>query len=218
MKFINKIIKQLKLPSPVDLGWSKSNALALRSITPNTKEYTWEDYHFLIKEKYPIKYYIYHTIPFWYRVNIRIPISHKYYKLRDLFDRQHLLDLRQQTENCLDCDYYQGGFITYHDKIIYALFNLLTAFYDKHWEEMYDPSELEIQENASLLQFKNAKNEVKELAMWWRIERKNDYNIIFSNDKNICNDQKEKLMLSFEEKEEEMCIRLIKIMKYLNQW
>lgn len=87
----------LRIPTPVDLGWSKHNALGMRELTPYQEGKTWEDWQEHIKEHYPIRYFLAAVLPLWVKLWLIWPVG----RARDwLLDhcipsrRYHLFDLR----------------------------------------------------------------------------------------------------------------------------
>ena len=87
----------LRLPSPVDLGWSKTDALGMRRFTPYQEGKTWEDWHEYVQIRYPIRYFLAEAVPEWGKHWLIWPIRRFWAWLLDYLlpsRRYHLLDLR----------------------------------------------------------------------------------------------------------------------------
>lgn len=90
---MKKYWKWYFLPSPKDLGWSEHNALKMDCFSPYQEGKSWEDWHRYVKEKYPFRYFLAHTV--------RDFFAHRIYRFKRqiemikdrFFDRRHLLDL-----------------------------------------------------------------------------------------------------------------------------
>lgn len=92
-----KMRRWLRLPTPVDLGWSNSNALGMREFTPYQEGKTWEDWDAHCKAHYPVRYFLSEVLPLWIQMWFIWPLG----RLRDwVLDhvvprrRYHFLDLR----------------------------------------------------------------------------------------------------------------------------
>lgn len=172
MLFLRKF---LKLPSPVDLGWSEYNALPSKDWTPNCAGPTWEDWHVEVKKRHPIKYWIAETASDFLRFKIWFPIkkpfSKAYYWLTSHLipsRRYHMLDLRQPGG-------YQYGWQDVDSRMLYAMFNLLKEYFK---EEPYDLSkDYSIEEiNADpgrKTQYEHLQ-EAKAILHWWEVSRIED--------------------------------------------
>ena len=175
-----------KLPSPKELGISQSNALPLRDFTPWEKGTTWEDYDLLLKEKYPIRFFLFKTLYKFIKYNIyfsiKNPISDGWYWIKShTYKRHHLLDLRQPPiqGEIKNIDYYRYGWCDVPEKMLYAMFNLLKEYFN---EEPYDLtttySRDEIEADPALKSQQFHFDEAKALLHWWEVERKADINNI----------------------------------------
>lgn len=232
MNFLKKIIH---LPTPVELGQSERNALPY----DEEDEYSWADYHKEVKESYPVKYFLAHTIPHLWRVKVSMNIDHFFYWLKSVtYKKYHLLDLRQ-PKNDDHIDNYRWGWLDECDQLIYANFNILVNYYEgvknckysydatdegiaKLEKEFNDPEDIGIESQIHMLK------EVKDLRQYWVIDRKNstreidrlrtDWYKNRNEDKKTGNERWNKLNKAEEDfynEEEEMLIRLIKIRRGL---
>lgn len=92
---MKKIKKYFKLPGPKALGWSNSDALGMRELTPFQEGKTWEDWHEYVQEHYPVRYFLIHTMPKFFRP-IKWKIENIWYKIKLINpkNRHYMLDLR----------------------------------------------------------------------------------------------------------------------------
>lgn len=232
--------KNIGPPSPIELGKSKSNALPMREFTPETKDYTWEDWREEVKRDYPVRYFIAETVPHKVSVKIIMPIDHFFYWIKSRFIRKnHLLDLRQPKTGTSDD--YEWGWLEHDQKLVLGCFTAL-----KHYMEdaercpTYGPDDKSIAELEELLEkeknneedcyatgtenFIKTLKEVKEIWNYWTVERKQqlkymDYLIRKAYGRNSRDKQAQKehslATQWFYQIEEEMLIRLIKIRSVL---
>jgi len=87
----------LVLPSPIDLGWSESDALGLRQFDPYHEGKTWEDWTDHVKQHYPVRYFLLEVVPRWFRSWVVWPSRRIYELILDHLlpsRRYHQLDLR----------------------------------------------------------------------------------------------------------------------------
>lgn len=232
-KFIKKIFQ---FPSPKDLGLSNSNSLPLRKLTPDAKQFSWEDYDNYIKKTYPIKYFLLETLYNYIKYNIfykaYIPLYKIYHFMLCHFvpsRKYHLLDLRQK-ENKFSVDVYRYGWIEIPEKMTYAMFNLLTEFVENSQKIDFNQfSEEDLKNDPGLRQQKLLFDESQEIYNWWHIERKKDLNEINnlykdfdialnSKNLNLKNDLLELIRAkesSMEYKTDQMLERILKIRKGL---
>ena len=114
-----------RLPKPTEVGFS-SDFLGIRAMKPLSGKECWEDYHALIKKRYPVKYffltYLRRQINRWksicedviWDIIYRIHPPHQY----------HLLKLSQPFG-------YQRGWIDSNTQMVFANFNILVNFVEK---------------------------------------------------------------------------------------
>lgn len=220
---------QFKLPTPKELG-HKTNYLPLSCVNPN-KEYSWEDYDNEVKQLYPIKYFINETLPdlFYY-------LKHPFVVIFDFIKynfiskhRYHFLDLRQNDKT--SCDYYKYGYIDVRQRMLYAVFNLITEFVEK--EDLLLHDRIEFLKNY----LKNSNNEtdicsdkqclefyikIENLYIWWKFIRKSNYSYLdkllnfYLDSKNDCDKNIWfKAYNDFEKEEQEMFVEACKLREYL---
>lgn len=236
MLFLRKLFK---LPSPVDLGRSKHNALPLKEFSPECKDYCWEDWNDEVKQLHPVKYWISETFGDFIRYKIWLPIWRPIENARYWFvshfvpsRRYHFLDLRQPCKSgeISNFDCYRWGWQDVPEKMLYAMFNLLGEYLKKE-----EPADLikwysieDINADPCLKSQYEALNEAKAIYHWWTVERKleleKDSKLLHSwseakksmdpNTKELWDKLQESGKVQ-EEKIDEMLIRLLKIRRNL---
>jgi len=225
-----------RLPTPKELGKSKSNALPIRFFDDDLNSYTWDQYHEEIAQKFPIRNFLLNTIPMFFRQKITNKISHAWYWIRcHTYNKYHLIDIRQpQNEDSKDS--YQWGWIDEDHQLLLACFTILTKHleirntseYNYHatpegiqaLAESFKNDDVAIAVDSLQLQYLK---EMYEINKYWTIERKksdkkvgqllNEWHDARYNKSPAAEEKWEKLQLAekeFSEKEEEMLIRLIK--------
>jgi hypothetical protein len=231
--------KFFTLPGPVELGWSKYDALECEEFSDNPKGKTWQDWHKAVKHMYPIKYFIIETLANWFLDKVWLPIKRPvsdmhYWLMSHLIPsrRYHMLDLRQpcDKQSIYNIDCYRYGWCDVPEKMLFAMFNLLGEYLNK--EDVHDLSETYSQEEIDADEtFKAQQAFLKEARLiykWWSIDRKKDkaaYNIMQnlwyqarksnSSEKDKYWAQMNKLDADFENKTDEMISRLMKIRRTL---
>jgi hypothetical protein len=127
-----KLPKCFRLPTPMELGKSKYNALPLKGfMSPSQKgEYTWDDWHRDMKKQYPIKYFITEDVFDWFDSKRRRINDAIYWLKSHTIRKYHLLDLRQPKTTSY-CDSYRYGWIDSDRQMLLALFNILVNFCEK---------------------------------------------------------------------------------------
>jgi len=234
-----KLLKKLfHLPTPVELGRSESNSLPMEffSDLENGDNYTWEDYDKEIKAAYPIKFFLVKTLPMWWRVKIAMNISHWWYWfVSHTYRRYHSLDLRQPYTDTEDD--YDWGWLDEDRQMLFAMWNVFVSYIEtsnkskfnygiddisRFEEEIKESPEIE---RGALEQQLNFLKEAKSLYEYWTINRKvnlkkkdallKDWHDHHKEDKRTGDDSRWRVMREFEskfdEEEEQMLIRLIKI-------
>ncbi len=230
--------KFFKLPSPVDLGMSKHNALPSRDFTPSCKGPTWEDYYAEVKKLHPIKYFLVETLPDFWRYKIWYkctrPFTDAYYWIVSHFipsRKYHMLDLRQpKMRNGIENqDAYRYGWHDVPEKMVYAMMNLLDSYLiDECPEKYHDPSVSysleEIEADEGLKHQYHNLTEARAISHWWNNERNKEttkrIELLqkWSAAHRACSPEADKLSEELwahekfcDDKLEEMLIRLIKI-------
>lgn len=229
-----------RLPTPKELGIAKYNALPLRSFTPWEMDTCWEDYYDLLKKKYPVRFFLFNTLPDFVRYNIYFPIARPikdgwYWIKSHTYRKYHLLDLRQpcDKDDITNIDCYQYGWCDVPEKMLYAMFNLLKEYFD---EEPYDLTthytRVQIEADQGLKNQQHYYDEAKALLHWWQVERKQELTKIYqlqhdwhearkddtSPDDPDTKDKFLKLQVleqEFQDKTDEMIARLMKIRRGL---
>lgn len=215
--------KILSLPSVVDLGWSETEALPMRSFQPDVQGYTWEDYHEKMKQEYPVLYFLNMTLPRFVAVKFVMPLRElKYYVQDHLIRRTHLLDLRQSSTT-IGCDDYRGGYLDPRQAILYACMNSLGRFLkesdaENHlaWMERKltelpaDSTDRKIFEDNCAL-YREALN----IDYWWSMARKIDFEQLSTEQSNARTEEEKRAVYkkwdAFELWEDKMLHRLINI-------
>lgn len=158
------------LPSPKDLG-HESDALPSRSLTPDTSEYTWEDWRVEVKAKHPIRWKLQKIID-WFSHWPRA--SHAWYWLRThTLDRYHLLDLRRsEPENP---DGYRWGWRDRDHMLLLSSFLILRDFVEKEkpWKPTFDGYPKD--SHSAIQQQIDAYDEIMTLYRWWVRDRFAEY-------------------------------------------
>lgn len=230
MLFLRKL---LKLPSPIELGWSDHDALEDEGWSdPPFHGKTWQDWRRTVKSMHPIKYWIAETVGDFLRYKIWLPMTRpfetaRYWLVSHLVPkrRYHMLDLRQPGP-----EGYKYGWCDVPEKMLYAMFNMLNQFVEGELINYYCPSEKEIAEASSedeafiLQRQRDYVFEVKSIHRWWNIERpqmlslhQKTLNEWYSSRKTDTNkaEKRWELMkrqdLEFENKTDEMIARLMKV-------
>jgi len=224
-----------RLPTPKELGKSDHNALPI-DFFDDAGQYTWERYKEEIKQKYPIRNFLFNTLTMWFRVHIIMNISHAWYWLRcHTYNKYHLLDIRQ-PHNEGSRDNYKWGWVDECNQILLANFSILTQHLEIRNNSEYHYSATP--EGAQKLydSYKNDPNgwdgseqaaeliELYTLNKYWTIDRKiadkenqqllTEWHDARKNKQNDAEEKWNKLQLSdaqFKQTEEDMLIRLIKI-------
>lgn len=231
MLFLRKL---LKLPSPIELGWSDHNSLEDEQWSENPQGKTWQDWDRTVKAMHPVKYWIAETCGDFLLYNIWHPVTRplkdaKYYLISHLVPkrRYHMLDLRQPKTN-KDIDQYRYGWADADSRLLYAIFNLLNLFVEQELPHYYCPSEEAVAKEPYLQSQRDLVLEVKAIHHWWNIDRKNDhrvYNQLLTDwsdarrskdaNKSQLWNQLQEMETQLEEKTDEMITRLLKIRRSL---
>lgn len=221
--------KIFSLPSPVDLGWAKINALELRNFSPFTKNKTWEDYEAYAKSNYPIRYFFSHT----FLEKVIWPITYQYreaiYWLKCHLiskNKYHLLDLRNVEPHSA----YTYGYLAPCEKMKLAAFACLREYIEE--EKPADPAtyySIDEQQDEYYLLFKADYDEAMTIYHWWMIDRKIENDQVHQlyldkmkaadqQDQELYNELSKKWTAAHrfnEEKEEQMFLRLSSIRRTL---
>lgn len=229
----------LKLPSPVDLGWSEYNALEDADWSDEPQGKTWQDWHKTVKKMHPVKYFIAETAADWFRHKIWWPIKHplsdaKYWFVSHFIPsrRYHMLDLRQPRKagDVVNHDCYRYGWRDVPEKMLYAMFNLLGEYLNK--EKPHDLTQWhtreEIEADAGMKRQQDDIEEARAIYHWWAVEQHQEHaritetrHLWWEAKKNKLPNKEEywnllkKLEEDQETKTDEMIARLMKIRRSL---
>lgn len=229
--------KLFRIPSPKKLG-ACCNSLPSRMFDPDCKDYCWEDYHKEVADKFPIRNFLANTLPDFIKYQICFPFWVPYVTFTEYLAshlipsrRYHMLDLRQPYEkgDAINLDCYRYGWVDVSEKMLYAMFNLLKEYFD---EEPYDLSTNytleQIEADPGLKEQYHYYSEAKAILHWWQVERKiesakisallHEWSELKRNKETRQNgadraafDAHRQACEDFDNKTEEMLIRLIKI-------
>jgi hypothetical protein len=232
------MFKFFHLPTPKELGRSKSNALPIKGFSNcDSSAYTWDDWRTEVKSSYPIRYWLLEQLPtyfwapkrhikdaiYWFKCHF-IP-SHRY----------HILDLRQPKlkNNKPNPEYYNYGWCDSDKQILYALFNILNNFMNNEFSNFYIPPEDEIEKNENDMgglssDQREAGLEMLALHKWWNEDRPrkledaentldawHEARMKNRPDQEIWWKKLNEIEAYNAAQEEEMILRLIKIRKWL---
>jgi hypothetical protein len=218
---MNWLHRIFNLPSPVDLGWSKTNALGARDF-PSPGQKTWEDYYDYLKTTFPIRAFIAITVADWlyYTVwmTIKRPVANAYYWLVSHLipsRRYHMLDLRQPGG-------YRYGWADIDSRLVYAMFNLLDLFVKHEMPNFYCPTEEEVAKEPAYKTQRDAYIEIEAIHRWWNVDRvaakkaiSDELNRLYgTRGTRPTADEREalhKMEADLEAKMEEMMVRLVKV-------
>lgn len=235
MLFLRKF---LKLPSPVDLGWSHHDALEDEDWSDDPKGKTWQDWDRTVKQMHPVKYFIAETMGDW--------LQRKWWRLRNPFKdahyyvvshvvpsrRYHMLDLRQPKRKgeLANIDAYRYGWVDVPEKMLYAMFNLLGEYLNE--EQPHDLTTAytreQIDADPAMKAQQGAVDEARTIYNWWMVGRKqeikniDDTRHLWWQSKKAKEPSKDeywnklnRLEAEFEAKTDEMVARLMKIRRTL---
>jgi len=159
-KLVHKVFKwQVPYALPMEMFKHKKDG-----------EMTWESWHKMMKNKYPIRHYLMEEVPSrLYRLADKI--DNVFYYIRcNTYNKYHLLDLRQPKGGYYD---YRWGWCDVVNKMIFANFNLLVEFVEKERGGCKAAekhiAELKTLEDVPSDQIKSMEKEL-ELYRWWKYE------------------------------------------------
>ena len=191
-------------------------SLPLREMSHNPpEEYCWEDYHKEMEDNYPIRWFLYDTLPMWFRVHITMTLQHWWYWFRsNTYNRYHIIDLRSDVGVKYDWGYLCGDTI-----MLLACFNQLRIFVEKQdglwflqqpepkWDDtISDLEKKSYEEDVAIYK------EIKELYDWWVSGRQAE---IGERELNECLYRLEGSGYSTSDRDDEMLIRLMRVRKHL---
>lgn len=180
--------KLFKLPSPVELGWSDTNALQSEIFSPDCDGYTWENWETTVQGMHPVKFFLGKTVPDFLRYKVWLPIKRPFERSHYWFvshvipsRRYHMLDLRQPLSKgeLVNHDAYRYGWRDVPEKMLYAWFNLLKEYMEESPYDLTKDYTLEqINADIGMRGQHESLQEVKALLYWWQVERKQEYKVL----------------------------------------
>ncbi len=142
-------------------------------------ELTWEDFYAEAKKKYPVRYFLSHDLPHWWRVHVSLPIEHftDWVVCHVVPSRRfHMLDLRQPKDE--EGYPYRYGWIDSDRQILYSCFNILVRFIerehggkDKYLEYIAFQEEDCSQEFPEWQEKCRNQREILDIYLWWKETR-----------------------------------------------
>lgn len=165
MKFIRKLRKLVKPPTPVELGRTKHNALPSRMFDPFEAKFCWEDWEEEVKREYPVRYFLGKTVPHWFAVKITMRLRDWKWKIIDFFKRPHMLDMRYPGE-------YGGGYVDPCHAMLVANFKLLGKYIAEEPYNLRDDYSDEEIDDQGLRAQQDHYDEAMALWRYWTVERK----------------------------------------------
>ncbi len=149
--------------------WDKPFALPMREFGAGPDDLTWEDWKEQTQKKYPVKYFIFETVPLWVHCKL-YKLDMRWYEFASkTFRKQHFLDLRQPVGSPYE---YRWGYRDPSERMLFACFNTLCEYVEEregrekfaeHIEmlkDLEDPPTAQIERETKAL----------ELYIWWRDE------------------------------------------------
>jgi hypothetical protein len=133
-------------------------------------ERTWEDYDEFLSKKFPVRYFLFRTVPSFVRISVaQVKGAIYWLKCHTLPSHKfHILDLRKADPT----DQYNHGYIDPRDALEKACWLVLQNYIS---ENPTDPamwwSAEEIASNPSLKESKRLYDEVNHLYYWWTVTR-----------------------------------------------
>jgi len=226
---LSKLRRLFRLPTPVEIGISKTNNLGIRGLSKSIIP-TWEDYYDRIKKYYSIKYFLFITAPRFFRIKVWRHFVDAVYWLKCHIIKDykfHLIDLRGIDP----VNKYTHGYRDPGDSLELACWAMLRRYVEKcepsdpaTWAE---PNEIKV--GGDLYHQKMIYDEFMELYNWWmkdRFEYEKEGDKLYKELRKTMNsydddlfDQVNKKVAEYrawvEEQEDERFMRLIKLRKYL---
>jgi hypothetical protein len=172
-KLFNKLFGRLEKPY----------ALPMEGLC-DPDEYTWEDWARDSQSAHPFRYWLWETLPMWFRVHITMNIENFWYWVRThTYNRYHMLDLRSNVGIN-----YRWGWIESDIAMMLACFNLLRKFVeiedglsilswkfeDEEWWKLASKEEQQV-----YFKQRNDFTEIKKLYDWWMIDRQKEQDRIY---------------------------------------
>ena len=220
--------RYVELPTVVELGVAKNEALPSEMFHHEDNDYTWEKHYRVMKMRYPFRYWLNQTLPTyfwpvkryiadaWYWLQCHLLPSYKF----------HLIDIRQPKDGS-DPHPYRSGWIDSDNKMLLAIFKILCDHVEGeeplNVRTAYTPEQIV---EYGLEDQAEHYDELMTLYNWWKVGRAkhlqsiNDIAAIASAARKNKDKKYNALMQSwidadnlYQEIEEEMLIRVILIRK-----
>jgi hypothetical protein len=179
---MNHLYKIFKLPGPKDLGMSDSNNAMPSRLFPNKPgEVTWENYEEKLAELYPVKFFLAHTLPHffrrvWWRASRPFEDAWYWFQCHFLPSHQyHWLDLREPKTQPSP---YRYGWLDTNRKMELAMFSCLCYFVEREDWSRHVPSEEDAAKDDGInLQYSGYKRQLADhkeymaIYQWWTKDR-----------------------------------------------
>lgn len=225
MKLLQAIKKMIFLPTVMDLGWSKMNALPMRGLGAREGDRTWEDYHELMKMQYPVRYFLFDTLPRLFRWHVAHPLGNaKRFIKHFIWKRTHLLDLRQRSW-VPGCDEYDWGYIDPRETMLYSCMTCLGRFIEEtdaknhlEWLKLELMKTTEDMGRGIIEDSIALYTEALAIHRWWTSDRKAKFLAMQLSDKYQTTEERQETFSkwdAFEAEEDEMLVRLMRIRRGL---
>jgi hypothetical protein len=167
-----KLLKCLKLPTPKELGWSEDNSLGLRYLTPLQEGKTWEDWHEYCSINYPVRYFIFQTLPKFFN-----PIHHKISSFTYWLECKFIPGVNRYKLDLSEVDPLNPGAYGHLD--CYSTVELATWYAFRRLMEgtrrpvdlLNDYTEEELEEDELLFKQQERYLQAVELYDWWMVKR-----------------------------------------------
>ena len=175
----------------------KPQALPIRGLC-DEGEYTWEDWKEETKAKYPVRFWLFETVPIWFNYHFLWRVRYRYWNLKGrLISKYHKINLHDK-----DNGYEHYGYSDVRSRLIFANFALLKEFVECEMDRVVWGDVPERQK---------AEKEIKSLYKWWVEERHKEWSDYEAGPWENILDEEHKL----DEKDSEMVKRLMNIRLYL---
>jgi len=180
-----KLPKWLRVPSPKDLGKSISNSLPMRDVGNPENKYSWCDWEEEVQSKFPIRYFLFETMPHKFTVKITMPIQETIYWLKcKLFKKYkfHLIDIRNTNYPHDSLGNYRYGYCDPLNQILYASFKILSKYVEEcdsgpRFQITYLEEELKKNDPGMYGSLENIKQKIADYELildlydWWNFRR-----------------------------------------------
>ena len=218
----------LRLPNPVEEGWSEYNSLGSEMFGLQPGQKSWEDFDRHLKVKYPVRAFIGITCRDWVLYKVWYPCTRPfkdahYWLVSHIIPsrRYHMLDLRKARTG------YSHGWTDADNQLECAMFAILNNFVEG--EKPWMPTEEDVANEPAewggrdcLQRQRDNGLEAQAIYTWWNIDRiaaekaiDNETSRLFG--RRVANPSEaemkalDKMEAEFEATKEEMMVRLVKV-------